>query len=201
MSCASRDRARSSSGVLHVRVGIVPLAKLVPVAERLVDDELAVVAERDLDALQRPGRRAFEVDALLRVPRAVAGALELVLGAEPARRAAEVRADAEQRVKRTLRAHDPDALRLHPLLGDVAHRVLGRIARLEAGRRLEEDAGEEKAEDRAARGREAGEDRAPTREGEDVAPRPDEVSALGFGDAWIAARHSTPSVAKRGEER
>src|SRR5437588_11386187 len=93
MSCASRDRARSSSGVLHVRVGIVPLANLVAVAERLVDGELAVVAERDLDALQRPGRRSVAVDAVLRVPRAVAGALELVLGAEPALRAAEVRAD------------------------------------------------------------------------------------------------------------
>src|SRR2546425_12349602 len=197
MSCASRDRARSSSGVLHVRVGIVPLAKLVPVTERLVDDELAVVAERDFDALQRPGRRAFEVDAVLRVPRPVAGTLELVLGAEPARRTAEVRADAEQRIEPVLRAHDPDALRLHPLLGDVAHRVLGGVARLEAGRGLEEDPREEKAEDGAARGGEAGEDRAPTREGEDVAPRPDEVSALCFGDAWIPAGHSTPSVASR----
>src|SRR5207302_3055889 len=197
MSCASRDRARSSSGERCGRVRIVPLAQLVSVAERLVDDELAVVPERDLHPLERSGGRAFEVDAVLRVPRPMTGALELVLGAEPARSTAEVRADAEQRIEPVLRAHDPDALRLHPLLGDVAHRVLGGVARLEAGRRLEEDAGEEKAEDRAARGREAGEDRAPTREGEDVAPRPDEVSALCFGDAWIAARHSTPSVAKR----
>src|SRR3989442_254874 len=256
MSCASRDRARSSSGELCVRVRIVPLAQLVAVAERLVDDELAVVAERDLHPLERSGRRAFEVDAVLRVPRPVAGALdlsvlilavgqvltgadvhfdapppglpervklplgrsgrrafevdavlrvprpvagtlELVLGAEPARRTAEVRADAEQRIEPVLRAHDPDALRLHPLLGDVAHRVLGGVARLEAGRGLEEDPREEKAEDGAARGGEAGEDRAPTREGEDVAPRPDEVSALCFGDAWIPAGHSTPSVASR----
>src|SRR5207253_10854196 len=103
---------RSCPGLLHVRVGIPPLSNLVAVAERLVDDELAVVAERELDAIQLSARRAFEVDAVLRVPRSVAGALELVLGAEPARRAAEVRADAEQRVKRSLGAHDPDALRL-----------------------------------------------------------------------------------------
>src|SRR5207245_10300091 len=113
------------------------------------------------------------------------------------RRAAKGRSVTEARVTPSLGAHAPGAQRLPRLLGDIAHRVLGRIARLEAGRRLEEDAGEEKAEDRAARGREAGEDRAPTREGEDVAPRPDEVSALAFGAAWIAARHSTPSAVKR----
>src|SRR2546427_10606521 len=153
MSCASRDRARSSSGELCVRVRIVPLAQLVAVADRLVDEALAVVAERDLHPLERSGRRAFEVDAVLRVPRPVAGTLELVLGAEPARRTAEVRADAEQRIEPVLRAHDPDALRLHPLLGDVAHRGLGGVARLEAGRGLEEDPREEKAGEGAARDR------------------------------------------------
>src|SRR6266851_704199 len=84
-----RPLARMScAGELHVGVGIVPLAQLVPVAERLVDHQLAVVAERDLHPLQRPGRGAFEVDAVLGVARAVAGAFELVLGAQPARRAA-----------------------------------------------------------------------------------------------------------------
>src|SRR5690242_20418957 len=82
--------APSGAGVLHVGVGIVPLPELVPVAERLVDDELAVVAERDLHPLERTRRGTFEVDAVLRVARAVARALELVLRPEPARRAAEV---------------------------------------------------------------------------------------------------------------
>src|SRR6202012_1254688 len=106
-----------------------------PVAERLVDDELAVVAERDLHPLERARRRPFEVDAVLGVAGAVAGALELVLRAEPARGAAEVGADPEQRVEVALRPHDPDPLALHPLLAHVADGVLGRIAGLEAGRR------------------------------------------------------------------
>src|SRR2546427_9752667 len=103
MSCASRDRARSSSGELCVRVRIVPLAQLVSVAERLVDDELAVVPERDLHPLERSGRRAFEVDAVLRVPRPVAGTLELVLGADPPARATEGRAAGAQRIGPGLR--------------------------------------------------------------------------------------------------
>src|SRR5438445_13800050 len=125
MSCASRDRARSSSGELCVRVRIVPLAQLVAVAERLVDDELAVVAERDLHPLERSGRRAFEVDAVLRVPRPVAGTLELVLGAEPARRTAEVRADAEKRIEPVLRAQHPNPRTLHTPLGYDTHRHPG----------------------------------------------------------------------------
>src|SRR5207302_4909022 len=79
----------SCAGELHVRGGIVPLPQLVPVAERLVDYQLSVVAERDLHPLQRPGRGAFEIDAVLGVARAVARTLELVLRSQPARRAAQ----------------------------------------------------------------------------------------------------------------
>src|SRR5260221_9632157 len=118
----------SGSGVLHVGARIVPLSELVAVTESLVDNELPVVGEHDLDSLERPRRGPFEVDAVLGVARAVAGALELVLGAEPARRAAEVRADAEQRVDLVRHAHDPDALRLAPRFRDVADGVLGRVA-------------------------------------------------------------------------
>src|SRR5439155_24831996 len=95
------------------------------------------------------------------------------------------------------RAHGPDRLRLHPLLGGAAHRVLGGVAGLEAGGRLEGNAREGQTQDGAAGGGEAGEDGAPSRERETVTPRPDEVSALCFGDAWIPARHSSPSVASR----
>src|ERR687888_126655 len=131
-SCAGEDSPELGAE-LEIGVGIFPLAQLVPVAEGLVDDDLPVVGERDLDPLERPRRRALEIDAVLRVPRAVAGALELVLRPEPARRAAEVRADPEERVDLLLGAHDPDALRLHPLLRDLAHDVLARIAGLERG--------------------------------------------------------------------
>src|SRR5258708_20301238 len=83
-------RSGSGSGVFHVGGRIVPLAQLVAIAESLVDDELAVVAQGDLHPLQRSRRRAFEVDAVLGAPPAVAGALELVLGSQPARRAAVI---------------------------------------------------------------------------------------------------------------
>src|SRR5205807_8984628 len=108
---------------------------------------------------------------------------------EPARRAAEVRADSQESVEIVFGADDPDALALHPLLRDLAHRVLGRIAGLEAGGRLEEHAREEHAQDSSARHREAGEDRAPAGEREEVSAGPDEVPALALGDAWVAAGH------------
>src|SRR5256885_2520003 len=192
MSCASRDRARSSSGELCVRVRIVPLAQLVAVAERLVDDELAVVAEGDLHPLERAGRRAFEVDAVLRVPRPVAGALELVLRPEPARGAPEVGANPEQGVDAAVGAHDPDALALHPLLAHFADGVLVRVPGLEGGGRLEEDPGEEHAQDGETGGAEAGEDRAPGGEREEVASGPDAVPALRLRNAGISAGHRSP---------
>src|SRR5206468_9545359 len=99
----------------------------------------------------------------------------------------------EQRVEIVVGADDPDPLALHPLLGDFADRVLGGIAGLEAGGRLEEDAGEEHAENGQAGGAEAGEDGAPPGQRQQVAAGPDEVPALRFGDAWVAAGHSTPS--------
>src|SRR5471032_355779 len=173
---------------------VVPLTQLVAITEGLIDDELAVVAERDLNSLERPRRRSFEVDSVFGVARAVAGALELVLGAKPARRAAEMGADAEQRIEAAVRAHDPDALALHPLFADVADGVFGRIARLEAGGRLEEDAREEQANDGATGDAKAGENCTPAGQRSEVTPRPDEVTAFGFGDAWISAGHLAPSL-------
>src|SRR5687767_14481210 len=61
---------------------------------RLVDPHVAVVGVHvHVEALERAGRRPLEVDAVHVVARAVARALELVLGREPVGRAAEVRAD------------------------------------------------------------------------------------------------------------
>src|SRR5437764_10630120 len=122
---------RSGAGELHVRAGVVPLAELVAVAECLVDDELSVVAERDLHAFERTRRRAFEVHAILRVARPVARALELVLRSQPTRRAAQMRADAEQRVDGGARPHDRDALALHPLFRDISERILSGAAAFE----------------------------------------------------------------------
>src|SRR3954469_11661543 len=185
------------AGVLHESCRIVPLPELVPVPERLVDDELAVVAEADLHPLERAGRRPFEVDAILRVSRPVARALELALRSEPARGAAEVGADPEQRVEAAVGAHDPDALTLHPLLAHFADGVLGGVAGLEGGGRLEEDAREEHAQDGEARGAEAGEDRAPGGEREEVAAGPDAVPALRLRNAGISAGHRSPFLLER----
>src|SRR5438309_7102006 len=182
----------SCAGELHVRGGIVPLAELVPVTERLVDDQLSVVAERDLDALERPRRGTFEVDAVLRVARAVARTLELVLRPQPPRRAAEMRADPEQRIDGGAGAHDPDPLALHPLLGDVADGVFDGIAGLEGGGRLEEDARKEHAQDREPSRGEAGEDCSRGGQREQVAPCPDAVTALRLGYSWVAAGHRAP---------
>src|SRR6185369_10828249 len=75
------------AGELEVRAGLGPLAQLLAELHRLVDQDLPVVGADDLHALQRAGRRALEVGAVAPEAGAVAGALELVLRAQPARRA------------------------------------------------------------------------------------------------------------------
>src|SRR5881397_2578826 len=95
---------------LQERARLGPVALLVEVLDALVDQELAVLGLRDAKPLERPGRRPLEVDAGLVEAAAVAGALELVLGGEPVRRAAKVGALGEERVDSLLGADDPDAL-------------------------------------------------------------------------------------------
>src|SRR5205807_2010936 len=67
-------------------------------------------------------------------------------------------------------------------------------AGLEGGGWLEEDAREEHAQDGAAGGREAGEDRAPGGERKQVAARPDVVAALRLRNPWVSAGHRGPSA-------
>src|SRR4051794_26319411 len=83
------DMVSPSSG-LQEGAGLVPGALLVEVLDALVDDDLAVLGARDPEALERPRRGTLEVDPRLVEAAAMAGALELVLRREPARRAAEV---------------------------------------------------------------------------------------------------------------
>src|SRR4051812_7865704 len=94
---------------LQKGVGLAPLALFLLELHRLVHQDLAVVREHDARALEGPGRRAFEVDSGHVEAAAVAGTLELVLGRQPVGRAAEVRADRDQRVEASGLAHDPDA--------------------------------------------------------------------------------------------
>src|SRR5262245_12811325 len=111
----------------------------------LVHEDLPVVGEHDARAFKRPRRRALEVDAREPETAAVARALELALGRQVVRRAAEVRARADQNVEAAYMLRDvircpddPDAvLILEPLVD--AHAVFGRQADLELLRRLVED--------------------------------------------------------------
>src|SRR5437867_9690435 len=82
----------SSARIPEESVRVIPLTLLLLILLVLVDEDLAVIAEDDLVPLQRAGRRAFEVDPRWIETAPVAGAFELVLGREPVRSAAEVRA-------------------------------------------------------------------------------------------------------------
>src|SRR5439155_26934647 len=95
--------------VLQKRLGVFPLALLLLELPGLVDEELPVVRERDAVALERPRRRAFEVDAGRVEAGAVAGALELAVRLEPVRGAAEMGAGGRQREEAGGVAHDPHA--------------------------------------------------------------------------------------------
>src|SRR5215470_593639 len=127
----------------HLQEGarLGPVALLVEVLDALVDHDLPVLGARDAQPLERTRRGPLEVDAGLVEAAAVARALELVLGGEPARRAAEMRALREERVETFLGADDPHALVLLVLLAHLADRVVAGEAGLEGGGRLEEDAG------------------------------------------------------------
>src|SRR5262249_13021378 len=85
---ASRGRSGRNKAI-----GIRPLSQLLLEFLALVDDDLAVVGQGDLESLQRPGRRALEVDPGDIEAAAVARALELLLAGQPVGRAAQVRAD------------------------------------------------------------------------------------------------------------
>src|SRR5438309_10323478 len=158
---------------LQERARLRPVALLVEVLDALVDQELAVLGLRDAEPLERPGRRPLEVDAGLVEAATVARALELVLGGEPARRAAQVGALGEERVEPLLGADDPDALVLLELLAHLADRVVARQPRLEGRRRLEEDAREGGAQRGQERDEREGPEDAPAEAAEDIGPRPE----------------------------
>src|ERR1700687_2255781 len=77
---------------LDVRFFVGPFAAFLLELLALVDDQLAVVADTNGPALQRPGSGAFEIDAGNVKTAAVARALEFLLALQPLGRAAKVRA-------------------------------------------------------------------------------------------------------------
>src|SRR5262245_42352248 len=157
---------------LQERAGLVPLALLVEVLDALVDHELAVLRLAHPHPLERSRRRALEIDAALVEAAAVAGALELVLGDEPARRASEVGALREDRVDALGLAHDPHALVLLELRAHLPDREVGGKAGLERRRRLEEHPRERGADRRQERDAGEGPEDRPAEASEDVASRP-----------------------------
>src|SRR5262249_40172069 len=118
----------------------------------LVDEDLPVVAQDDLVPLERPRRGTLEVDPRRVEAAAVTRALELVLGREPVRRAAEVRAGRRKGVEPLVGPHEPGAVRLLPPPVDLADGVVAREAGLEALHRLEEDVREHEARRRGEAG-------------------------------------------------
>src|ERR1700685_1357071 len=101
------------------------------VDDRLVDHQLAVVADVDLESIHRARRRPFEVHSADVVAGAVAWTLELLLRLQPSRRASEMRALGEDCVEARLGADDPGAEILLVFLTDFAGHVVVREAGFE----------------------------------------------------------------------
>src|SRR4051794_25209471 len=102
------------------------------VGDRLVDHDLTVVGDRELETLHGARRGAFEVGRddlptarISAVTRAVAGALELILGVQIPRRTPKVRADGADGDEAIVEAREPEAVGADPLVGDRAWRILG----------------------------------------------------------------------------
>src|SRR5262249_12717184 len=95
---------------LEIGAGLLPLAQFLAEDDRLVDQQLSVIGSGDLDSLQRPRRWSLEVGSILPETRPVAGALELVFWAQPARRASSLPADAQQGVEAAPLADHPPPL-------------------------------------------------------------------------------------------
>src|SRR2546428_9022468 len=123
---------------LQERLGIAPVALLLGEDLRLVDQDLPVFGQDDAVALERARRGAFVVDPAAVEAAAVTGALELVLGLQPVRRAPEVRADGAQDVDAVVVAHDEHAEALLEALVDRADLEVGGEAGLELLRWLEQ---------------------------------------------------------------
>ncbi len=95
-----------------VRSGESPLTEFITKFDALVDDDLAVVIQRNLRALQRPRGRAFKIDTAFVIAAAMAWALEFIFVVKPVRCASQVRADSDQRVEAFFLPDDPNSLRV-----------------------------------------------------------------------------------------
>jgi len=108
-----------------------------------VDHNLPFCIERDLRAIHRARRRAFEVDALAVVATAVARAFEFVFTGLPIRRAAEMSAARIDNEEPVGSSRHPDAVLLLPFCVD-ADSVIGDGPNTKYAGRFENRARQEK---------------------------------------------------------
>src|SRR3989304_2234435 len=87
---------------LHAGIHLIDLA--------LVYHGRPVLADADLEAIQRARGGPFEVESGLKKTAAVTGALELVFGRLPARRASQMGAFSKNRIDARFLEHDPNPL-------------------------------------------------------------------------------------------
>lgn len=113
---------------------------------RLIDHQLAILADGDLKSIERPGRRPLEVQAGFEKAAAVARTFKLVLGGKPARRAAKMSALGENSVDPDFFADDPDALILLVFFAHFTDGVVGNITGFKSCRRLEKHPWKRRAE-------------------------------------------------------
>ncbi len=149
--------------------------------------QLPVVANGELQPIQRPRRRPFEIESRLIEAAAVAWALEFIFRRKPARSASEMRALGKNRVDAFFLAHDPDALLLFVFLAHLSHRVIGRPAGLEGRRRLEENSRKRGAKEAEQAEKPEDAETAPPQTREEIPPRPD---ASFYLRRFLFVRHS-----------
>src|SRR5271155_5403316 len=94
------------------------------IEHRLFDDQRAVAAHRDLEAIHRTWSRSFEVQAADVIARAMTRTFELLLRLEPSRGAPEMCALREDGVEALLGADDPRTEILLELFADLADDVV-----------------------------------------------------------------------------
>ena len=102
----------------------------------LIDEELAIFGDRYLESIERSWCRPLEVQTAFVITAAVTWAFELIFSLEPIRRATEMGALGEERVKAFILTHDPHTIVLLEFIADLASRVIGRKSGFECGRRL-----------------------------------------------------------------
>ena len=99
-----------SLAVLQKAIGFDPITILIPEYYCTVDQKLAVVGKRDLQSLERSGRRALKIDSIHAESAPMTGTFEFAIGGKPARRASEMRADRGQGIKTFRLSDDPNPI-------------------------------------------------------------------------------------------